>query len=145
MVCRWMKLTGRLRPDFLERYSTGNMKLIADGRMSFPSEHTTYSFASMVVVFWYMIGKSHIWQTSSPANFSFLGSIVCLLPIIVASYVGLTRTMDNVHHFSDIIAGALLGSFCGTFTYFINFPQPFHTHCHLPKILLNCNQDHKRP
>lgn len=133
IAARWIKLAGRYRPDYLARLETGDSHLIADGKMSFPSEHTTYSFASMTVVFWYLIGKTRVMGN---ARASFPLAMVTLSPIWIAAYVGITRTMDNLHHFSDVLAGAILGAFCGTFVYFLNYPNPYHAQSNLPKVLI---------
>ncbi|GMH41856.1 hypothetical protein BSKO_09766 [Bryopsis sp. KO-2023] len=130
MFARYMKLSGRLRPDFLERLATGNEHLVLDGRTSFPSEHTTYAFSSMVAVFWYLVGKLHVFESRYT---SFPVALVVLTPLGVAAGIGVSRTLDHLHHFSDIVAGACIGSFSGSFAYFLNFPSPFHCECHLSK------------
>lgn len=43
---------------------------------------------------------------------------VCLFSI--AYYTSLTRIFDNMHHFSDVLAGAILGIIFGVFIFFAN-------------------------
>ena len=64
---------------------------------SFPSGHTASSFAAAAV-------------------FIAIDSRISALIILIASLIAFSRLYLNVHYFSDIVAGAFLGIFCGTLT-----------------------------
>eukprot|EP00803_Ostreobium_quekettii_P005262 evm.model.scf_13EXC.18 EVM.evm.TU.scf_13EXC.18 scf_13EXC:215356-219713(+) len=129
---RWMNLVGRLRPDWMERWESGNADDIAAGRLAYPSGHTAYSFATMTVVAWYLVGKLDLFHATHRGQF--VVGVVPLIPVGIASYIGLSRTLDYVHDFSDINAGGLIGLACGTYAYFLNYPSPFSKNCHEPRL-----------
>ncbi|KAG5507372.1 hypothetical protein GH5_07470 [Leishmania sp. Ghana 2012 LV757] len=120
---------GRLRPDYLSRlkavgYTSSNASLpdpqsnpeyycalmdahssLKEGRLSFPSGHSSTSFAVCTVVSLFFV--AHLRPFARQASFTRL--VICLLPLIVSVMCAVSRTRDNKHHFSDIIAGSLLG------------------------------------
>ncbi|CBZ25808.1 phosphatidic acid phosphatase protein-like protein [Leishmania mexicana MHOM/GT/2001/U1103] len=132
---------GRLRPDYLSRLKaagyTSSMSHLPDpqtnpdyycalmdahpalkeGRLSFPSGHSSTSFAVCTVLSLFFV--AHLRPFARHASFTRL--IICLLPISVSLVCAVSRTRDNKHHFSDIVAGSLIGavsaflSFHGTF------------------------------
>ncbi|KAG2378502.1 hypothetical protein C9374_008141 [Naegleria lovaniensis] len=71
---------GRLRPDFLSRCipspldgkcTNDNLSLVRDGKLSFPSGHSSLSFACMMFCVLYMMSKFKIYssqQVISPTN-----------------------------------------------------------------------------
>jgi membrane-associated phospholipid phosphatase len=65
------------------------------GRRSFPSGHSSASFASAAVV-----GGHFGWKGAVPAY-------------AVASFIGWTRVRDHVHYPSDVIFGAAMGILVG--------------------------------
>ena len=72
----------RMRPDFTDRNS-------------FPSGHTSASFASATV-----LQREFGWKVGLPAYG-------------VASYIGLSRIGENRHYLSDVIFGAAIGIAAG--------------------------------
>jgi len=80
---------------------TLSMKVITDrtrpdgSPYSYPSGHTSTSFASAGVIYSHF-GK--VWGAAA-----FLG----------ASYVGLSRIEENKHYLSDVLSGAIIGSYVG--------------------------------
>lgn len=65
------------------------------GSLSFPSGHTSTAFTSAAVIY------------------SHFGKYWGLSAMTVATYVGLSRLQENRHYPSDVLAGALLGSYIG--------------------------------
>ncbi|CAD7698799.1 unnamed protein product [Ostreobium quekettii] len=116
----------------MERWESGNADDIAAGRLAYPSGHTAYSFATMTVVAWYLVGKLDLFHATHRGQF--VVGVVPLIPVGIASYIGLSRTLDYVHDFSDINAGGLIGLACGTYAYFLNYPSPFSKNCHEPRL-----------
>lgn len=62
---------------------------------SFPSGHTSTSFATAAVIY-----RHFGWKWGVPAA-------------AAATYVGLSRLQENKHYLSDVIAGAVLGGYVG--------------------------------
>ncbi|RZC57333.1 hypothetical protein C5167_004637 [Papaver somniferum] len=110
---------GRPRPDFFWRcfpdgegvfdtvtknfLCTGDKKVIKEGHKSFPSGHTSWSFAGLGYLAWYLAGKVRV--------FDRMGHVakLCLLflPLLVASLVGVSRVDDYWHYWQDVFAGGL--------------------------------------
>lgn len=125
--CHYSLCPGRLRPDFLARCKwdsviqacTGqelipcmfyfvltfvirHAKNVANGRMSFPSGHSSTAFSGMIYLSLWIAGQSAAWCFSIPkAPRSIRSSrigILCLslLPFFWALHVALTRLQDHV-------------------------------------------------
>jgi len=121
--------TGRYRPNWYSTYST---QLGNEGHYSFPSGHSSNSFAGMVFLTLYFMGKFKIWNNSKSTS---LGkALLVISPLIIAFFVAASRTMDYHHHFSDIIAGALIGTGLSFFSYFLYYPSFWSENSHLPKV-----------
>lgn len=126
---------GRPRPDFLARCGPtpttpsntyvgvevctaplGQMYLL-DGGKSTPSGHASLSFAGLFYLYLWIVGQfklrreSYLWQ-----------HLFAFIPIILASYIGLSRTQDYRHHFLDIILGSGVGISVAVVVYFRYFP-----------------------
>jgi membrane-associated phospholipid phosphatase len=126
---------GRLRPDFIDRlrvfggitpnlgdttmqYFCDTIQVntnLREGRLSFPSGHSSTSFGSMVPVCLFLVFHLRPW---------FFGCIFrlvgCLLPLYLAFFVAVSRTRDNRHHFADIFAGSVIGVFAGLGAFWLN-------------------------
>jgi len=126
---------GRCRPDFVYRCwpdgvvpdnafdsdeltCNGVRDTVMEGRKSFPSGHSSFSFATWGFVFLYVSGKLGTFHcarhpssspnhaTSPTQTWKLLFSIVMLgIPLVIA----LSRTADYHHHWQDVLAGSLLG------------------------------------
>lgn len=132
---------GRLRPDFLDRCrpregtptdvyvdssvcTNTDLKVIHDGFKSIPSGHTSMAFACFYFLSLWLAGQFGVFSHSS--RFLALGNtikaLLCLGPILFASYVALSRTEDYRHRGSDIIAGTLIGVIVAWISYRLFFP-----------------------
>lgn len=119
-----LKVTvGRLRPDFLARCQPddslqcrGEGSAIRTGRRSFPSGHTSISFAGGVFLSLYLWGKLKPLEGGA-----FWKTALVLLPLSGAALVGVSRVLDHRHHWEDVLVGALLGTGVSCLTYFLNF------------------------
>ncbi|EKF31288.1 phosphatidic acid phosphatase, putative [Trypanosoma cruzi marinkellei] len=108
---------GRLRPDFLARlhnegYTEKTMgvdwcKVGREGRLSFPSGHSGISFSSIVPLVLFLVGQLQVFYYASP-----LRLFLCMLPLFLPVVVAVSRTRDNRHHFSDVLAGGIIGTCC---------------------------------
>lgn len=132
---------GRPRPDFFWRcfpdgnavYNNvtkevqchGDSKVIKEGHKSFPSGHTSWSFAGLGFLSLYMAGKIQIFDQRGHVAKLALVSI----PLLGALLVGLSRVDDYWHHWQDVFAGALLGLTMAFLCYHQFFPSLYDTNC----------------
>lgn len=118
-------IVGRPRPDFFYRCfpngkimpglrCTGNAYDVMDGRKSFPSGHSSFSFCSLGFLSFWLCGKL---GTLSRNRGQSSGILICLAPLMIAGIVALSRCCDNHHHWQDVLAGALLGFTTSYFCY----------------------------
>ncbi|XP_062145335.1 lipid phosphate phosphatase 2-like [Alnus glutinosa] len=128
---------GRPRPDFFWRcfpdgkgvfdsvtrnvLCTGNKSVIKEGHKSFPSGHTSWSFAGLGFLAWYQAGKIRVFDRKGHV------AKLCVVfsPILLASLVGVSRVDDYWHHWQDVFAGGLLGMTVASFCYLQFFPAPY--------------------
>lgn len=127
-----LKLTvGRPRPDFFWRCfpdgggdenleCTGNPQSVLEGRKSFPSGHASFSFAGLGFLSLYLNGK---WRAFQPGNGQAWKMICCLIPILVATCIAVSRTCDYHHHWEDVTVGGMLGGGLAYICYNLYFAQ----------------------
>jgi phosphatidate phosphatase len=84
---------------------------IDESRLSFPSGHASISFYSMVFLILF------INQTWKFTRLGLLPRLVQFFLFAFALFVALSRISDNKHHPTDVLAGALLGSFVSLLTF----------------------------
>ncbi|KAI4352175.1 hypothetical protein L6164_006452 [Bauhinia variegata] len=128
---------GRPRPDFFWRcfpdgkdvydqlgnvICHGEKKVIKEGHKSFPSGHTSWSFAGLGFLSLYLSGKIKAFDSAGHV------AKLCLvfLPLLFASLVGISRVDDYWHHWEDVFAGGLIGLVVAAFCYLQFFPPPYH-------------------
>ncbi len=92
-------LVKRKRP-FIKLNTIDNLIIRPPSSYSFPSGHTASSFAAATIFF-------------------AIDSRISILIAVVALIISFSRLYLNVHYFSDVIAGALLGTFCGSVTAYL--------------------------
>lgn len=107
---------GRLRPDFLARLrkegftpqSTGVdwCAVPKDGRVSFPSGHSSIAFSAIVPFCFYVL---HLLQAFRRSGVSLWRIFMGLAPLILPITVAVSRTLDNRHYFDDIAVGSAIG------------------------------------
>lgn len=133
---------GRPRPNFFERcygdtysvtdtlpYVNGNppdctnsdKSEVEEGRRSFPSGHSSWAMCSMFYVTLFLIGKMHVFDGRG----HFWKLAVSLAPTWLAIVIGITRIDDYMHHWTDVVAGWLLGMLVATMVYLMYYPSPF--------------------
>ncbi|CAN6446096.1 unnamed protein product [Victoria cruziana] len=131
--------TGRPRPDFFWRcfpdgkdaydpltggvICHGQDKLINDGHKSFPSGHTSWSFAGLGFLSLYISGKIQAFDRKGHVA----KLCIVFLPLLMALLVGISRVDDYRHHWNDVFAGGFLGMTVATFCYLQFFPAPYHS------------------
>jgi len=117
---------GRYRPNWLAAQN-GN-----EGHLSFPSGHSSTSFAGMLFLALYLHGKFRVYSHDHSASFS--KSILLASPMAIAFFISLSRAIDYHHNFSDIIAGAMIGLGVGYYAYFLYYPPLSSKNCDQPKF-----------
>jgi len=128
--CNWFitdmtKLyVGYLRPNFYDMCGFNPDSLqcesesangLLNSRMSFPSGHSSISFASMTIISLYFLGKVGLHR--SPSLKAKLLSMLAALPFLYSIFIAASRIHDSFHHPADVIAGGLIGSACAHFSY----------------------------
>ncbi|XP_048228534.1 lipid phosphate phosphatase 1 isoform X2 [Ricinus communis] len=95
---------------------------IKEGHKSFPSGHTSWSFAGLGFLTLYLSGKIKAFDRRGHV------AKLCLLilPLLAAALVGISRVDDYWHHWQDVFAGAFLGLVVSAFCYMQFFPAPYH-------------------
>ncbi|KEI40242.1 uncharacterized protein L969DRAFT_86875 [Mixia osmundae IAM 14324] len=136
---------GRLRPDFLARCQfdfelnecTGDVRIVQEGRKSFPSGHSSQAFYGMIFLSLYLAGKNRAWSLEHTDSHTHLvrsrlyRSAVVIAPIFLSTYIAISRWDDHVHHPTDILAGCLLGTAIALSNYLIWWPSPFGSRNHV--------------
>lgn len=99
-------MVGRHRPHFLslcgpvQGYALlcPEEHLVLEARKSFPSGHSSMSFAGMTILVLYIyphLSKQWKWMS--------------LVPWCISLYIANSRLLDHHHHVEDVVVGALLG------------------------------------
>lgn len=91
---------------------TGDKKDVSESRLSFPSGHASTAFYTAIFLILYVN------RTWSKRNLSFVAQFFQFLLFASAFYTGLSRVTDNKHHWSDVLAGSLLGTLVATFKFY---------------------------
>nr|CAB3477858.1 unnamed protein product [Digitaria exilis] len=112
---------GRPRPDFFwrcfpdgkavyDKITTGvichgDPSVIKEGYKSFPSGHSSWSFAGLGFLSWYLAGKI----TAFDRRGHVAKLCVVFLPLLVAAMIAISRVDDYWHHWQDVFSGGVLG------------------------------------
>ncbi|KAL8583985.1 hypothetical protein ACOMHN_048592 [Nucella lapillus] len=145
---------GRPRPDFLSRcypqglpdtidftYTVacpGNHQLVLNGLKSFPSSHSSLSFASLVFVALYVAGKLRVFNDSRGKGWRF---VAFLLPLLWALMIAITRTSDYHHHWQDVTVGSIIGIVVGYACYHQVYPCLCSVNSHLCRTQIPSGSD----
>ncbi|XP_018719975.2 putative lipid phosphate phosphatase 3, chloroplastic [Eucalyptus grandis] len=100
----------------------GKRNVIDDGHKSFPSGHTSWSFAGLGFLSLYLAGKIKAFDHKGHVA----KLCIVIFPLLVASLVGVSRLDDHRHHRQDVIVGGLLGITLAVLCYLQVFPPPYH-------------------
>lgn len=98
---------------YIEDYKCTNPNaseaMLTNMRLSFPSGHASYAFASSTLHILYIQSRV-TWKGSK-----LLKHFLQLFFVSTAVYAGITRVSDHMHHVSDILGGSILGIIVGLF------------------------------
>lgn len=144
-----VKITaGRPRPDLISRcqphpdavnapiFGLANASIctqtdigiLRDGFRSFFSGHSSLSFAGLGFLFWYLSGKLHLFDLRGHAGKAWIS----IVPLMGATLVAISRTMDYRHHPLDVFVGSVVGLAISHYSYRQYFPSLTHRLCHRP-------------
>lgn len=92
--------------------------IVCPGFRSFPSGHSSSSFAGLFYLSLYLAGKLHVldqrgevWRT-----------VLVLIPSLIASCIAISRIMDARHHPFDVLFGSAMGILVAWGSYRQYFP-----------------------
>ncbi|KAJ8522872.1 hypothetical protein ONZ45_g576 [Pleurotus djamor] len=137
-ITQFTKLTvGRPRPDVISRCQPPpgltdpeyglttsavctqvDLAILRDGFRSFPSGHSSLSFAGLGFLSFYLAGKLHLFDKRGHAGKAW----IALTPFSAAALVAISRTMDYRHHWQDVLVGSILGTVLAYFSYRQYYP-----------------------
>jgi len=83
-------------------------KALKEIHLSFPSGHATFSVQAAVFSIWYLQSRSP--QLPNSIRDTFILPLIQLGLLVMAFFTCISRVMDNKHHPTDVIAGALIGT-----------------------------------
>ncbi|XP_057786922.1 lipid phosphate phosphatase 2-like [Salvia miltiorrhiza] len=107
-------------PDNGDVMCTGDRKLIKEGYKSFPSGHSSWSFAGLGFLAWYLSGKIKVFDKRGHAA----KICIVLIPYLFAALVAISRVDDYWHHWTDVFTGSILGCVVSSICYLQFFPFP---------------------
>lgn len=138
---------GRPRPDLISRcqpatgsgdpllgLSTADIctqtvsAILEDGWRSFPSGHSSLSFAGLGFLAFYLAGKLHLFDTRG----YIIKAWMFIAPLVAATLVAISRTMDYRHHWQDVVTGSALGLLLAYFSYRQYYPHLASANAHQP-------------
>ncbi|XP_039487622.1 putative phosphatidate phosphatase isoform X2 [Drosophila santomea] len=97
---------GKYIQEFTCKGVGSSARMLKEMRLSFPSGHSSFTFFAMVYLALYLQARM-TWRGSK-----LLRHLLQFLFIMVAWYTALSRVSDYKHHWSDVLAGSLIGSIC---------------------------------
>ncbi|KAH9926145.1 phosphatidic acid phosphatase type 2/haloperoxidase [Fomitopsis serialis] len=147
-ITEFTKVTvGRPRPDLISRciprsgavdptYGLSDASIctqtdhymMEDGWRSFPSGHSSLSFAGLGFLAFYVAGKLHLFDKRGCAPKAW----AALTPLSAAALIAISRTMDYRHHATDVLTGSLLGFVAAYFSYRQYYPSLASPYAHRP-------------
>ncbi|WVO17505.1 hypothetical protein L204_105198 [Cryptococcus depauperatus] len=93
---------------------TGDQNDINDSLESWLSGHSTAAFAGFVYLFFYFNSQLKVMSDHRPAYWKM---ILTIAPLLGASLIAASLTIDEFHNWYDCVGGALVGTFCAFIAY----------------------------
>ncbi|ORX69657.1 acid phosphatase/Vanadium-dependent haloperoxidase, partial [Linderina pennispora] len=138
-------LAGRHRPDFIDRCDIDknaaprlepfigllnstvcrqtDQSILYDGMRSFPSGHSSFSFAGLTYLALWLAGHLNVGDGRGRTYKAF----VVFVPELAAMLVAVSRTKDYRHHWQDVLAGSILGVVMAWISYRHYYPSIMST------------------
>lgn len=130
---------GRPRPDLLDRCRSASdtkpnqlvtfdvctvpdAHTLHDGWRSFPSGHSSFAFAGLGFLSLFLAGQLHLFRYAAGGRD--LGrALFCLLPLIGATLIAISRCEDYRHDVYDVCVGSALGMSVAYWSYRRHWPS----------------------
>lgn len=104
---------------------------LQDGWRSFPSGHSSFSFAGLGFLSLFLAGQLHVFNYYSGGR-DLSRALVCLSPLIGAALIAISRCEDYRHDVYDVCVGSALGMTVAYWSYRRHFPQLASPTCDEP-------------
>lgn len=141
---------GRPRPDLLDRCqpsqstkpntlvtidvcTTPDSHLLQDGWRSFPSGHSSFSFAGLGFLSLFLAGQLHIFRYSAGGR-DLSRALLCLMPLLGAAMIAISRCEDYRHDVYDVCVGSALGMTIAYWSYRRHWPHLSSQRCDEPHL-----------
>ncbi|KAM0279732.1 hypothetical protein ACHAQH_004423 [Verticillium albo-atrum] len=139
---------GRPRPDLIARCKpetgtpanvlvsidvcteTGH-HILHDGWRSFPSGHSSFSFAGLGFLSLFFAGQLHVFRHEAGGR-DLSRALVCLVPLLGAALIAISRCEDYRHDVYDVGVGSILGYTVAYWSYRRHWPRLTARECHEP-------------
>nr|WID94089.1 diacylglycerol pyrophosphate phosphatase 1 [Trichoderma rhododendri] len=139
---------GRPRPDLLARCQpSGDIKpnvlvnidvctapdghTLQDGWRSFPSGHSSFSFAGLGFLSLFFAGQLHVFNYYTGGR-DLSRALICLSPLIGAALIAISRCEDYRHDVYDVCVGSALGMAVAYWSYRRHWPKLTSPTCDEP-------------
>ncbi|ETR97462.1 PAP2 superfamily protein [Trichoderma reesei RUT C-30] len=139
---------GRPRPDLLARCqphadtkpnvlvdisvcTASDGHVLQDGWRSFPSGHSSFSFAGLGFLSLFLAGQLHVFNYPSGGR-DLSRALLCLAPLLGAALIAISRCEDYRHDVYDVCIGSALGMTVAYWSYRRHFPRLSGPKCHEP-------------
>ncbi|KAL4779783.1 phosphatidic acid phosphatase type 2/haloperoxidase [Aspergillus varians] len=136
---------GRPRPDLVSRClprkgtpestlvlwtvcTQSNGHILQEGWRSFPSGHSSFSFAGLGYLSLFFSGQMHVFRPRT----DLCRCLLVLVPVLCALMVAISRLEDYRHDVYDVTSGTILGSVVAYFCYRRYFPPLRSIGCDTP-------------
>jgi diacylglycerol diphosphate phosphatase/phosphatidate phosphatase len=140
---------GRPRPDMLDRCQPAadtprdtlvtiavctapDSPSLQDGWRSFPSGHSSFSFAGLGFFSLFFAGQLHVLHAGSYGSRDFGRVLVCFVPLMGALMIAISRCEDYRHDVYDVSVGGVLGMSIAYWSYRRHWPRLSSPNCHEP-------------
>lgn len=156
---------GRLRPNFYAMCGfdastlrcTNGIEMETEARLSFPSGHSSLSFAGSVCLVLFLLGRCGLGRSDRRHSFGGGGRsggggdegvamasgrrrmafAASFAPLLLSFWCATSRLVDNWHHPSDILAGSIVGTVSAFVSYHIWFPHVLSVHSGIPLSVIS--------
>ncbi|BCR92882.1 phosphatase PAP2 family protein [Aspergillus chevalieri] len=138
-------VVGRPRPDFISRCiprkgtpgdilvawtvcTQTNDHILQEGWRSFPSGHSSFSFAGLGYLAYFFSGQMHVFRPRADLG----RCLLAFVPMLCALMVAISRLNDYRHDIYDVTCGSILGILVSYFSYRRYYPPLCSVKCDIP-------------
>ncbi|KAK3701766.1 hypothetical protein LTR37_015286 [Vermiconidia calcicola] len=102
--------------------------LLHDGWRSFPSGHSSFSFSGLGFLALFLAAQLHMFRPRA----SVFTVLICLVPLMGAALIAISRLEDYRHDVFDVTAGSILGLSVALCNWRRYYPSPLSKYCDEP-------------